>query len=220
MPLTVDQIVRLYRTEGAVRDGIKNISQEQHAVQCAQLAEQAGAGPELVAAALLHDLGHLLQPLARGEPAFDDLHEFRVQPYLRGGFSRAVLDPILLHVTAKRYLCAISASYWDRLSPASKRSLDLQGGPLRLHEIELFLREPHAMDAVALRQWDDQARSPTRRTPGWDHYRRLLQRVTLCEPELQAAIVTNGPDTATTTSSFRHLHVRRRRRDGAPLPRP
>ncbi|GAB3764254.1 HD domain-containing protein [Ramlibacter monticola] len=187
MPLTVDQIIRLYRTEGAVRDGIKNISQEQHALQCAQLAEQAGAGPQLVAAALLHDLGHLLQPAARDEAAFDDLHEFRVQPFLRNVFPRAVLDPILLHVRAKRYLCALSASYWDRLSSASKRSLELQGGPLRTREIELFLREPHAMDAVALRQWDDQARSPTRRTPGWDHYRRVLQRVAVYEPEVLAA---------------------------------
>lgn len=187
MPLTVDQMIRLYRTDGAVRDGVKSISQEQHALQCAVLAEQAGAGPELVAAALLHDLGHLLHPPTPEEPMFDDLHEFRVQPFLLGTFPRAVLDPILLHVTAKRYLCAVNASYWDRLAPASKRSLERQGGPLSAREAEEFLRERHAMDAVALRQWDEQARSPTRRTPGWDHYRCLLQRVSLRQAEPLAA---------------------------------
>lgn len=179
MSLTVDQIVRLYRTDGTVRDGLKDVSHEQHALQCASLAEQAGAGPELVAAALLHDLGHLLHPAARDDPACDNVHEFRVQPFLRGTFPRAVLEPILLHVSAKRYLCAINPAYWDRLAPASKRSLELQGGPLRSHEIDLFLREAHAMDAVTLRQWDDQARSPTGRTPGWDHYRVLLRQVSL-----------------------------------------
>lgn len=187
MPLTVDQIVRLYRTDGAERDGIKNISQEQHALQCAWLAEQAGATPHLVAAALLHDLGHLLQPAAPEEPGFDNLHEFRVEPFLRGTFPRAVLDPILLHVSAKRYLCAIDPAYWHRLSPASKRSLELQGGPLRSHEIALFLRERHATEAVALRQWDDQARGPTAPTRGWDHYRALLQRVSERSEEALAA---------------------------------
>jgi len=186
MPLTISQIVRLYRTEGAARYGMEAISQEQHALQCALLAEQAGARPELVAAALLHDLGHLLYALAPQSADTDDLHEFRALPFLRGEYPEHVLAPIRLHVAAKRFLCAMDATYWDTLSPASQRSLELQGGPLRPQEVEAYLREPHAMDAVALRQWDDQAKSPTRETPGWDHFRKVLERVSLREDAVAA----------------------------------
>jgi phosphonate degradation associated HDIG domain protein len=179
MALTIAQIVRLYRTEGAARYGMEAISQEQHALQCGTLAEQADAAPELVAAALLHDLGHLLYVLVPEAPDGDDLHEFRSLPFLRGEYSEAVLAPIRLHVAAKRYLCAADPDYWGTLSPASQRSLELQGGPFTPAQRDAFLREPHAMDAVAVRQWDDLAKSPTRITPGWDHFQRILEQVSL-----------------------------------------
>lgn len=177
MPLTIAQIVRLYQTEGAARYGNEAISQEQHALQCALLAQEADAPAPLVAAALLHDLGHLLCSLVPEVPEGDDLHEFRALPFLRGEYPEAVLAPIRLHVAAKRFLCATDAGYWDTLSPASKRSLELQGGPYTSVQVESFLRDPHAMDAVALRQWDDLAKSPTRATPGWDHFRKILREV-------------------------------------------
>ncbi|HEX7892321.1 MAG TPA: phosphohydrolase [Ramlibacter sp.] len=181
MPLTIPQIVRLYETEGAARYGNEAISQEQHALQCALLAQQADARPELVAAALLHDLGHLLYAGVPDAPEGDDLHEFRGLPFLRGEYPEAVLAPIRLHVAAKRFLCAMDSTYSDTLSPASRRSLELQGGPFSALEIEAFLREPHAMDAVALRQWDDLAKSPTRATPGWAHFGKVLREVSLRE---------------------------------------
>lgn len=182
MPLAIDQIVRLYRTEGAARYGMEAINQEQHALQCAFLAEQGGAGAPLVAAALLHDLGHLLHADEERTPA-DDLHEYRVLPFLRGEHPEAVLQPIRLHVAAKRFLCAVEPRYRDSLSPASQRSLDLQGGPFRSEEVDRFLAEPYAMDAVALRRWDDHAKSPTRPTPGWEHYRQVLARAALRQPQ-------------------------------------
>ncbi|MDE2607829.1 MAG: HD domain-containing protein [Burkholderiales bacterium] len=181
MPLTIPQIERLYRTEGAARYGMEAINQEQHALQCALLAQQAAARPELVAAALLHDLGHLLYALVPEAPEGDDLHEFRALPFLRGEYPEAVLAPIRLHVAAKRFLCAVDEGYWGTLSPASRRSLELQGGPFNPQEVEAFLGEPHAMDAVALRRWDDQAKSPTRETPGWHHFRKILEQVSLRE---------------------------------------
>jgi phosphonate degradation associated HDIG domain protein len=177
MPLTVDQIILLYRIEGAARHGREPVSQQEHALQCGLLAQEADASPDLVAAALLHDLGNLLVP---ADPELqDNRHEVRVLPFLRGMFPAAVLDPIRLHVAAKRYLCAVDPGYQDTLSPASRSSLALQGGPLGQKEAKDFLREPHALDAVALRQWDDLAKSPTRPTPGWEHFRAVLQAVRL-----------------------------------------
>lgn len=187
MPLTIAQIERLYRTEGAARYGMEAIDQQQHAFQCALLAEQAGAQPPLVAAALLHDLGHLLYELSPQAEGKDDLHEYRALPFLRGEYPDSVLQPIRLHVAAKRFLCAMDAGYRDTLSPASRRSLELQGGAFDDQQLQQFLAEPHAMDAVALRRWDDLAKSPTRATPGWDHYRRILEEVTLHQPERLAA---------------------------------
>lgn len=186
MPLAIEQIIRLYSTEGAARYGMEAISQEQHALQCAFLAEQAGAGAQLVAAALLHDLGHLLYADEERTPA-DDLHEYRALPFLRGEYPESVIQPVRLHVAAKRFLCAVEPRYRDTLSPASQRSLDLQGGPFGSDEVDRFLAEPYAMDAVALRRWDDHAKSPTRPTPGWEHYRKVLQRAALRQPQPEPA---------------------------------
>jgi len=180
MALSIDQIVRLYRTEGAARYGMEAINQEQHALQCGLLAEQAGAGPELIAAALLHDLGHLLlQRVQASDEGKDDLHEYRCIPFLRGEFGDAVIEPIRMHVAAKRFLCQAEAGYWETLSAASSRSLELQGGAFTTLEAAAFLSQPYAMDAVDLRRWDDLAKSPTRATPGWDHFRGILQRASL-----------------------------------------
>ncbi|HET6828037.1 MAG TPA: HD domain-containing protein [Ramlibacter sp.] len=183
MALTIGQIVHLYRTAGAARYGMEAVNQEQHALQCALLAQEGGASPELVAAALLHDLGHLLsESLPETAAGKDDLHEYRAIPFLRGEFPDAVIEPIRMHVAAKRYLCAVEPSYWRGLSPASRRSLELQGGVFSDEEARHFIAQPFAADAVALRLWDDQAKSPTRGTPGWAHFERVLRSVSLAEP--------------------------------------
>jgi phosphonate degradation associated HDIG domain protein len=186
MTLDIEEIVELYRTIGAARYGMEAISQERHALQCGLLAEQAGSCAELVAAALLHDLGHLLAPDSGPDGARgNDLHEVVAIPFLCGAFGAGVIEPIRLHVDAKRYLCAVATGYWDTLSPASKRSLDFQGGAFTIEEAMDFIAQPYAMDAVALRRWDDCAKSPTRATPGWAHYREVLagaQAVVAAQP--------------------------------------
>lgn len=182
MALSIDDIIELYRTAGAARYGMEAINQEQHALQCAQLAERAGGSPVLVAAALMHDLGHLVAtPQREGAPR-NDLHEFQAIPFLRGVFPDAVIEPIRRHVDAKRYLCATQPDYWDTLSSASKRSLELQGGPFSPEDAARFIARPFAHEAVALRRWDDNAKSPTTATPGWDYYRRVLASAALVEP--------------------------------------
>lgn len=177
MALTLEEITELFETQGAVQYGSEAINQYQHALQCAHLAEQSGASVELVAAALLHDLGHLLAPRAPARAAGgDDLHQYLALPFLRGLFPEAVLEPVRMHVDAKRYLCHVDGRYRAALSPASQRSLVLQGGPFTSEEAEAFFAQPFAADAVALRRWDDLAKDPAATPPGWTHYLRVLEK--------------------------------------------
>ena len=155
------------------------VTQLEHALQSGALAEAEGASDELVAAAFLHDLGHLLNrqgetPTARG---IDDLHQYFALPFLRAVMPEAVLEPIRLHVDAKRCLCAIDQTYFGRLSADSVRSLELQGGVFSEGEAQAFLQKPYAEDALRLRRWDDLAKEENRATPGIDHYLHIVSRV-------------------------------------------
>jgi len=130
------------------------------------------ATPALVAAALLHDLGHLLNdqgetPTLRG---LDDLHQFAALPFLRALYGDDVLAPIRLHVDAKRYLCATRVGYYEALSADSRRSLVLQGGIFTPEEAAAFIAQPHAGDAVRLRLWDDLAKVENAVTPPLAHF--------------------------------------------------
>ncbi len=175
MALSIEQITGLFRTKGASQYGAEAVSQEQHALQCAYLAEQSGASSGLIAAALLHDLGHLLPKPSVCQTGRDDLHQFLAIPFLRGLFADEVLEPISMHVDAKRYLCRVEEHYWAALSPASQRSLGFQGGPFSAAEAEAFICRPFAADAVALRRWDDLAKNPAVSTPPWAHYEGVLR---------------------------------------------
>jgi predicted HD phosphohydrolase len=132
-----------------------------------------------VTAALLHDLGHLLHDMT-GTPSLegiDDVHQYRVVPFLRGLFPQEVIGAIERHVDAKRYLCATRAGYYEALSNDSKRSLELQGGIFSREQAEQFIAEPGAEGAVRLRIWDDQAKQAGLATPTLSHF---LQRARRC----------------------------------------
>ena len=177
MALGIQDITELFHTHGATQYGLEMVTQQQHALQCAHLAEQAGASAELVAAALLHDLGHLLPTRDRPRAANgDDLHQYLALAQLRHTFPEAVLAPIRLHVDAKRYLCHADGGYWASLSPASQRSLALQGGPFSAQEAAAFRKLPYSADAQALRRWDDGGKNPAAITPGWRHYVAILEK--------------------------------------------
>ncbi|MDR5783002.1 HD domain-containing protein [Caballeronia sp. LZ065] len=179
MALTLDDIQHLFDTHGSMAYSGEPVTQLQHALQSATLAEQAGASRELIVAALLHDLGHLLNqqgetPTERG---IDDLHQYYALPFLRPLFPDAVLEPIRLHVDAKRCLCSIDASYHARLSADSVRSLQLQGGVFDHEAAHAFLARPYAQDALALRRWDDEAKDAARVTPGLPHFMEMVAGV-------------------------------------------
>ena len=183
MSLTIPDIVELLGSRATTWYGQEAVSQLDHALQCAQLAEQANESPETVVAALLHDLGHMLSPQQElvadqsAMPSKDDLHQFVALPFLRSLFPDAVLEPIKLHVDAKRYLCAVDAGYWGDLSPASKHSLELQGGRYDEVQVRAFEDLTYYAEAVRLRRYDDLAKIPGQPTPPLAHYAALLKEV-------------------------------------------
>ena len=173
---TIDRLIELLAAKGDRQYGEERVSQCEHALQCALLAERAGAPATIVTAALLHDIGHLLydageRPALRG---IDDRHEELGAEYLREAFGPAVAEPVRLHVAAKRYLCATDPDYFGRLSAASVRSLELQGGPFNAKEAAAFRSVPFSDEAVKVRLWDDAAKLPGRETPPIEHYRPTL----------------------------------------------
>jgi phosphonate degradation associated HDIG domain protein len=177
----VDAVMELLQEAGAHRYGGEPVSQLEHALQCAHWAEAENATDELVVAALLHDLGHLLHTLGddAAQRGVDDKHEVRALHLLRRNFGNAVLEPIRLHVDAKRYLCCVDTAYYDALSPASKQSLSLQGGPFDNDHAKRFITQPYGRDAARLRTWDDRAKTPDAATPPLVHYVKIMERCVL-----------------------------------------
>lgn len=109
------------------------------------------------------------------EQGIDARHEVGGADWLARFFNERVAGPVRLHVAAKRYLCAADPEYLAELSPASQRSLHLQGGPFSPEETRRFESLPHFAAAVALRRWDDAAKVPGLAVPGLEHYRQHLE---------------------------------------------
>jgi len=180
MALTLPDIEKLFKAHGHIEYSGEGVTQLEHALQCAERAESEGAGDALVAAAFLHDLGHMLNPQGETPTArgIDDQHQYFAIPFIRPLFPPEVVEPIRLHVDAKRALCALDPGYYDALSDDSKRSLELQGGTYTTEEARLFAAKPYARDAMRVRRWDDQAKIPGKVTPGIDHYLEVVARTT------------------------------------------
>lgn len=152
---SIAEVVDLIERFGTERYD-EEVAQLDHALQTAALAAAEHADDALIAAALLHDIGHLLDLRDGGGPAVaDHRHEQRGAAWLRPLLPKSVTTPIALHVRAKRYLCTVDATYTSKLSPGSVRSLRHQGGPLNAAEVEAFEMIPHHQAAARLRRWDD-----------------------------------------------------------------
>ena len=178
MSAAVERILALYRDRGARAYLGEPVSLAEHALQTAAIAEQARAPGPLVAAALVHDVGHLLRASPENcASGVDDCHEEVGSAFLARCFPQAVSEPVRLHVAAKRYLCATDPEYFKRLSAASVVSLGLQGGPMSSDEARAFEAEVYARDAVLLRGWDEAAKVRGRLTPHLEHFRAVLETV-------------------------------------------
>ncbi len=174
-PVT-NEILHMFHLRGDSQYGGEAVTQREHALQAATFAESEGAAPALIAAALMHDVGHLLHELPQDAPdqGIDDRHETLAAAWLAQRFRPAVVAPVAMHVDAKRYLCAVDQTYLARLSQPSIQSLALQGGPMTGEEIARFESRPHYDDAVRLRRWDDAAKVVGMVTPDLEHFARYI----------------------------------------------
>lgn len=138
----------------------EGVSQLEHAIQCAAFAQRDAAPPALVAAAYLHDIGHLLHDLPQdiADSGVDTQHEATGSAWLSQHFGPELTEPVRMHVAAKRYLAATEPGCFDLLSDASKLSLKLQGGPMSAGQVRAFDAEPFLADAIRLRRWDEEGK--------------------------------------------------------------
>lgn len=188
---SIDDIFACFQARGdrAYDEDKEAVTQTAHALQAAELAVEARSAPSLVAAALLHDIGHILDDEARRLlfQGTDNNHEDIGAKALAGLFGAEVTEPIRLHVPAKRYLCATRADYFDRLSPASVHSLALQGGPMSETEAAAFDHLPYAKQAVRLRLWDEAAKVPGKPTRSLENFRPQLEEALRASHPLKKA---------------------------------
>jgi phosphonate degradation associated HDIG domain protein len=176
---SIDEVFALLDSGGRAAYFGEPVTVLEHSLQAAWFVQRKGAEDSLIAAALLHDLGHLMH--SQGEDAahrgLDTQHEELAAAALGEHLPASVLDPIRLHVAAKRYLCFAEPRYLAALSPASQESLALQGGPMNANEAEAFLALPHAQAALMLRRADDAAKVSGLNVPHLDAYLAVMQAV-------------------------------------------
>ncbi len=172
-----DEITELFTRRGGAAYFGEPVSMTQHSLQAAYFAQADAAPPALVIAALLHDVGHLIEDVP------DDLEDWKIDArheevgsrWLASRFPLSVSEPVRLHVPAKRYLCATDSAYFAKLSSASVVTLKLQGGPMSPAETVGFESEPFHRDAVRVRRWDDAGKVAGLATPGLADYRVLIE---------------------------------------------
>lgn len=153
------------------------VSQLEHALQCADLAVQAKATPPLVLAALLHDIGHLCH--LPDAPMMEDVgvlyHEDIGAEFLREkGFSAEVVSLVRGHIEAKRYLVYKNPHYLAKMSEASLKTLEFQGGAMGEEEAQKFERDPLFKSKLCLRQWDEMGKIKNKIVPGLNEYREMM----------------------------------------------
>tara|TARA_B100000579_G_scaffold336361_1_gene287211 strand:- start:504 stop:1079 length:576 start_codon:yes stop_codon:yes gene_type:complete len=173
----VSYIINLLQTKGSdIQYGNEDVTQLEHALQCAELAEQHHLPNPTIAAALMHDIGHLLyedeDPIHKGK---DGYHENLGADYLSKYFHEDVTIPIRAHVDSKRYLSSTEEGYYENLSEASKLSLKVQGGPFTKEEADQFIKKPFMKEAVEMRRFDDMAKVLNKKTPDLNHFRPYLE---------------------------------------------
>jgi [1-hydroxy-2-(trimethylamino)ethyl]phosphonate dioxygenase len=180
-PSVTEEILAVFQKRGAGAYFGESVTMTEHALQAAYFAQSEAAPPALIVAALLHDIGHLVEdvPSDLADWTSDARHEEVGSHWLSKRFRPEVSEPVRLHVPAKRYLLATDPRYYAKLSPASVVTLQLQGGPMAAHEVAKFETERFYKEAVRVRRWDDQGKVVGLQTPGIADYRELIESFVL-----------------------------------------
>lgn len=172
----LDELFGIYEKRGAENYIGENISQIEHASQSAELAEKNGNDEEVILAAFFHDIGHLCE----GEEMNGygkRSHEKIGADYLRKlGFSEKIARLVENHVQAKRYLCAKKPEYYRKLSEASKKTLEFQGGVMTATEVSAFEQDPLFKLSIHMRAWDEAAKEENKPLPQLNIYRAMAER--------------------------------------------
>ncbi|HSZ34464.1 MAG TPA: HD domain-containing protein [Puia sp.] len=173
-----NEIIHLYSLYGGEEYSGEKVSQLEHMVQSAQLAKQEGFGNEVVLAAFLHDIGHIAEKVTN-ENSMSSYgikdHEAIGASFLEDrGFSFKVTRLVASHVAAKRYLTLREPGYYDKLSEASKRTLDFQGGPMSDEEADLLEEDPLFREIIQMRRWDEAAKLENQTIPSLDIFKELI----------------------------------------------
>ena len=174
----IAHLLNLLKTKGSdLQYGNEDVTQLEHALQCAELTEKNNFTKEIITAALLHDIGHLIyddeDPIHEGK---DGHHENLGADYLSQYFDEIVTLPIRAHVDSKRYLSAVEKEYYELLSEASKKSLEVQGGPFTKEQADVFIKKPFMEQAVEIRRFDDQAKILNKKTPDLLHFKQYVEQ--------------------------------------------
>ncbi len=175
-PKPIDSVVEILEKHGNSQYGGEAVTQAEHALQSGLLARKKGYESSMVAACLLHDIGHLLHQLPDDAPdqGIDDFHEDLGAAWLSRYFLPETVEPVRLHVAAKRYLCSKEPGYLNGLSGPSLISLELQGGPMSAREMKEFENNPYFEKAIALRRIDEEAKIPGLPTPSPSNFKTEL----------------------------------------------
>lgn len=170
----MDKVVELFEKHGADDYIGEDLSQLEHALQCAMLIENDyPLDRELILAGLLHDIGHLLQKEQMGKYGTAHHESLGSAFLLENGFSERIVCLVRNHVNAKRYIVAQDYTYYEELSDASKQTLHFQGGPMTHSEMRAFEQDLYFNDSLKLRYYDDRAKVPHLRLKPLSYYVNL-----------------------------------------------
>jgi 2-amino-1-hydroxyethylphosphonate dioxygenase (glycine-forming) len=172
------EIMNFYEQHGGEEYAGEKLTQLEHMVQAAQLAEEQGYDDEVILAAFLHDVGHICEA-GHGDNEMDGFgikdHEEIGAAFLKDkGFSKRIVRLVQSHVEAKRYLTLKNPSYYEQLSVASKKTLEYQGGRMEEDEAAAFEQYPLFDLIIKMRKWDEQAKIEHKPVPDLNRYRQMI----------------------------------------------
>jgi phosphonate degradation associated HDIG domain protein len=192
-----DEILGLYEKYGGAEYAGEKVSQLEHMVQAAQLAEEQGYEEDVILSAFLHDIGHIcVQATGTGStddasgPAHEQMDGFGTMDHeeigagflTQRGFSRKIVRLVESHVEAKRWLTLKEPGYYEQLSDASKKTLEYQGGPMAEDEAAAFEQYPLFDLIIKMRKWDEQAKIVNKPLPELARYRQMIVHHLLHHP--------------------------------------